>query len=205
MLQIIFTRNFQVKIYTIICSLFNFKIQIDDVLSPSYWLFCVFSLVHRLSSYTVNKGSCLMMILLPLPCCSWFLHFLYRVAIHPCCDTSECLSRYQHETVHTHNMTWYPTQSHYLDTEPTSPYPILIMPSTWLESDKYQSYKSVVWLDQGSNPQFPTPEALALLIRPPRPAVWDIGPQWIIYAGDWASWYHHSLSSYLSNVSREFS
>ena len=35
--------------------------------------------------------------------------------------------------------------SHYPDTEPTSPYHILIMPSTWLRSDKYQ-FKSH-WFD----------------------------------------------------------
>ena len=33
-------------------------------------------------------------------------------------------------------MTWYPTQSHYFDTEPTSPCLILIMPSTWLGSNE---------------------------------------------------------------------
>ena len=49
-------------------------------------------------------------------------------------------------------MTWYPTRSHYPDTEPTSPCPILIMPSTWLGSDKYQFYKSLIWLDHGFNP-----------------------------------------------------
>ena len=35
-------------------------------------------------------------------------------------------------------MTWYPTQSHYPDSTPTSLYPILIMLSVWLGSDKYQ-------------------------------------------------------------------
>ena len=35
-------------------------------------------------------------------------------------------------------ITWYPTQPHYLDTELTSPCPILIMLSSWLESDQYQ-------------------------------------------------------------------
>ena len=49
-------------------------------------------------------------------------------------------------------MTQFPTQSHYPDTEPTSPCPILIMSSTRLGSDKYQ-FKSLVWLDQVSNPQ----------------------------------------------------
>ena len=33
---------------------------------------------------------------------------------------------------------WYPTQSHYLDTEPTSPCPILIISSAWLGSNKYK-------------------------------------------------------------------
>ena len=37
-------------------------------------------------------------------------------------------------------MTWYPTQSHYSDTEPTSPCPLLMTPNTWLGSDKYQFY-----------------------------------------------------------------
>ena len=35
-------------------------------------------------------------------------------------------------------MTWYPTQSHYLDTEPTSPCLILLMQNAWLRNDKYQ-------------------------------------------------------------------
>ena len=35
-------------------------------------------------------------------------------------------------------MTWFPTQSHYLDAEPTSPCPILIMQITRLGSNKYQ-------------------------------------------------------------------
>ena len=49
-------------------------------------------------------------------------------------------------------MTWYPTQSHYPDTRPASPCPILIMPSTWLGSDKYQFDKLLVWLDHGFEP-----------------------------------------------------
>ena len=36
------------------------------------------------------------------------------------------------------SMTWYPTQSHYPDTEPASPCSILIMPSARLGNDKYQ-------------------------------------------------------------------
>ena len=35
-------------------------------------------------------------------------------------------------------MTWYPTQSYYPDTEPTSHCPILIMLSAWLGSSKYR-------------------------------------------------------------------
>ena len=35
-------------------------------------------------------------------------------------------------------MVWYPTHSHYLHTEPTSPYPILIMLSASLERDRCQ-------------------------------------------------------------------
>ena len=38
----------------------------------------------------------------------------------------------------TSTMTWYPTQWHWTDTEPTSHFPILIMPSNRLESDEYQ-------------------------------------------------------------------
>ena len=38
----------------------------------------------------------------------------------------------------TSTMSWYTTQSHYPDTEPRSPCPILIIPSAWLGSDKYQ-------------------------------------------------------------------
>ena len=49
------------------------------------------------------------------------------------------------------SMTRYSTQSHYPDTE-SSPYPILIMLSTWLGSDKYQFYKPLVWLDPGFKP-----------------------------------------------------
>ena len=36
-------------------------------------------------------------------------------------------------------MICYPSQSHYPDIEPTSPFPVLIIPSTRLGSDKYQS------------------------------------------------------------------
>ena len=49
-------------------------------------------------------------------------------------------------------MTWYPTESHYPDTEPTSPCPILKLPSTRLGSYNYQLYKSLLWLDDGFEP-----------------------------------------------------
>ena len=44
-------------------------------------------------------------------------------------------------------ITLYPIQSHYPDTDLTSPCPILLMPNTRLGSDKYQFYKSLVLLD----------------------------------------------------------
>ena len=50
-------------------------------------------------------------------------------------------------------MTQYPVQSHYPDTEPTSPSPILLRPSTMLGSNKHQFYKSPVWLDWVLNSQ----------------------------------------------------
>ena len=65
----------------------------------------------------------------------------------------------------TNTMTWYSPQSHYPDIEKTSACLILIISSTWLGSDKYQFDKSLVWLDQGSNPRSPTREACALPIR----------------------------------------
>ena len=59
----------------------------------------------------------------------------------PTCDRVHSWELYsdislEHQAAST--MTCYPTQSHYNDTEPTSPCPILIMPSTRLGSNKYQ-------------------------------------------------------------------
>ena len=51
----------------------------------------------------------------------------------------------------TTTMTQHPTQSHYPTTELTSPCPILLMSSARLGSNKYQFYKSLVWLDQEPN------------------------------------------------------
>ena len=67
----------------------------------------------------------------------------------------------------TGTMTCYPTQSHYPDTELTSPCPILIMPRARLENDKYQFDKSLIWLDRELNSPSPTCEACALQIQPP--------------------------------------
>ena len=45
---------------------------------------------------------------------------------------------------------WHPTQTHYPETEPTRPCPILIMSSASPGSDRY-SFKSVVWTNWISN------------------------------------------------------
>ena len=69
-----------------ICSLFNFKFEIDDISSLTYSVFVAFSSIHKLSPHRVNKDSHLIMelrILFSLTVWSWFLHFLYKVALHP--------------------------------------------------------------------------------------------------------------------------
>ena len=58
----------------------------------------------------------------------------------------------------TGTMTWYLTQSHYPDTEPTSPCPILLIPSARLRSDKYQFDKLMVWLNGEPNSRSPIQE-----------------------------------------------
>ena len=82
-----------------------------------------------------------------------------------------------HQTAGTR--TCYPTQSHYPDTEPTGPCPILIMPSARLGSDKYKF--KVIGLTRpefkaaGSGlesmifrfPDLPEGEVSTLLIQPP--------------------------------------
>ena len=45
--------------------------------------FFAFSSIHQLFPHRFNKGCYWMMGLLPLPNWSWFLHFLYKVDIHP--------------------------------------------------------------------------------------------------------------------------
>ena len=78
-------------------------------------------------------------------------------------------------------MTWYPTQSHYPVTEPTSPCPILLMPSTKLGSNKYHFCKSLVWHDWESNSRSP-----AGVFIPPRP-FFTLG--WLVFYM-FTSWQH---------------
>ena len=68
-------------------------------------------------------------------------------------------------------MTQYPdpTQSYYLDTEPTCPCSVLLMESVWWGTNKYQFHKLLVWLDWGPNSQSPAYEACILPIQPLRP------------------------------------
>ena len=77
------------------------------------------------------------------------------------------LPRHKTLTISQPTITRYLTQSHYLDTELTSPCPILLMPSSRLLSDKNQFYKSLfsfVW-----KPRLPILQiwCWALPIRPP--------------------------------------
>ena len=65
----------------------------------------------------------------------------------------------------TSTMNWYRIQSHYPNTELTSPYLILLMPSARLRSDKYRFDKSLVWFDWEPNLWSPTCEAPAQPIR----------------------------------------
>ena len=61
--------------------------------------------------------------------CVWFSAYLWWLY-------SAALLRLRNQAAT--NISWYPTQSHYLDTGLTSPCPNLIMLSTWLGTDKYQ-------------------------------------------------------------------
>ena len=62
----------------------------------------------------------------------------------------------------TATMNQYPTQSHYPDTELTSPCPILVISNATLRSEKYQFCKPLAWLVRISNPPPSTWEACAL-------------------------------------------
>ena len=83
-----------------------------------------------------------------------------------CCFTSKIISRwvsacesahrwrlYSGKPGHQAPMAWCPTLSHYPHTQPTSPCPTLIMPSTWLGKSKELILKSLDWLDLVLNPQ----------------------------------------------------
>ena len=64
----------------------------------------------------------------------------------------------------TGTITQYPSQSHYRDTELTSPSPILLMPSTQLGSNKHQFYMSLFGLDWEPNCWHPTQKACSDLV-----------------------------------------
>ena len=88
--------------------------------------------------------------------------------------------------------TQYSTQWHYSDSVQAIPYHILLKPSVWLDSNKYQF--SSVWLNQGSNPP-PSPRevsqgsyrpgcpvllnAIGIQFRPSWDTVWiQLRPSW---------------------------
>ena len=56
----------------------------------------------------------------------------------PTCDSAHSWRLFNAVPQAGRSMTWYPTQSHYHDTELTSACPILIIPGACLGSDKYQ-------------------------------------------------------------------
>ena len=92
-------------------------------------------------------------------------HDGYRLVIVPLHGSAAPLKKNQATSI----MTLYPTQSHYPDPDHTSPSHILLIPNTWLGSNKYKFCKSLIWLEQELNSPSPAHEARALLIRPPRP------------------------------------
>ena len=63
-------------------------------------------------------------------------------------------------------MIWYLTWSHYPDTEPTRPCPILLMPNPRLGNDEYQLYKSFVWLGWELNAVYLSSGELNAVTRP---------------------------------------
>ena len=82
----------------------------------------------------------------------------------PTCDSTHSWWLYNYSAAPLRNqptstMSRYPTQPYYPDTEPASPCPILLMPSNWLWSNKYQFYKLLLWLNWDSNSRSPTHEA----------------------------------------------
>ena len=71
------------------------------------------------------------------------------VAGPTCYSAHACAAPLRDQTTTT--MIWYPTQSHYPDTELTSPRPVLLMPNTKPGSDKYKFDKSLASLDCSSH------------------------------------------------------
>ena len=60
-------------------------------------------------------------------------------------------------------ITWYPIQSQYPDTEPTSPCPILVKPDAWLRSNKYKLLShwfdsTMVWIHWFESHDLPKPK-----------------------------------------------
>ena len=111
------------------------------LLSEEFWLFCALLLLYVLTTPKVISGQS--------STCdsvhSWQLHSAARLG---------------DETTGT--MTQLPTQSHYPDTVITNPYPILIMLIARLGREKYQFYKSLVWLGWDSNSRLHAREACTL-------------------------------------------
>ena len=114
----------------------------------------------------------------------WLLGFYYLATYvlsgHlPMCDSAQSWRLHSaaplgNQAVSTHDLISH--WSYYPNTEPTSPCSILIIARTWLGSGKYQFCKSLVWLNEGSNPRSHVREARALPIRPPRPTCTIISP-----------------------------
>ena len=119
---------------------------------------CPISVKHSFIPQQTTSGAIIVAVLWPVP--------------FPKCASSN----YKADTS---TMTWYSTQSHIHDTELTSSFSILLMPTTRLESDKYVItynnqwliFMSLVWLDREPNSRFPADKAHALLNRPTHPVI----------------------------------
>ena len=89
----------------------------------------------------------------------------------PTCDSAHSYWIYSAgplEDQATSTITWYPMHSHYPDTEPTSPYPNLIMAERLARKQQVYILKSLVSLDQGS----------AIQSGSYIPLFWDGNPKW---------------------------
>ena len=91
------------------------------------------------------------------------------------------------------------SQSHYPDIEPSNPCAILIIPSTWLSSGKYQFDKSLAWLDQGSNPHLPYPRPV-LYPFGHRASAWIRTPD-LLHGKPALYWFGHCIQL---NISGEY-